>query len=546
MNVTYASKNVTVRNNSNSDGSYSDYDGSGLNNLFFGKEYPFVSTNNIALGGATDLTFTLGIDKYSQSGDSQFRNSEFHIWLSNDGGTKWVEFTEYTFAGTAEGRWNVATANFTVPSGTESLSICFQVDVESVYRIDDFKLVSSSTAGTAVDFSAAVERDFSTEGGSTGGDVPVTPEVGEGTGEGTEASPYDALKAQSIAATLGSDEKITGVYVKGTIVEIKEVSTSYGNATYWITDATGAAKFYVYRGYGLGNTKFTATDDIKVGDTVVIYGDLMNYMSDSPQLGTGNYIVELSNGEGDSDDEEPAPEPEPVPGDVMTVTVAQFLAATDNEVEYQVSGTISGIYQVYNASYGNISIYISDETGEMLAYRVVCDGIEDPANTITKGDLITVRGKRTLYNDVPQMAQGGVIVAHTDVIVETPAGAATLSFADTANRTVFTTSQQVWEQNGVKLINDKSSSTSSVADYSAPARFYKSSKLTVECAGMTKIEFVCNNGSYATALSNSITTGTATVNGSVVTVVLSAPADSYVISTLSAQVRMDSMTVYSE
>ena len=244
--------------------------------------------------------------------------------------------------------------------------------------------------------------------------------------------------------------------------------------------------------------------------------------------------------------ENPVEEPV-VPEGPKVVTAAEFNAATDNDIEYQVSGTISGIYQAYNASYDNISIYISDETGEMLAYRLSCAGITDPANTLTKGDLITVKGKRTLYNEKPQMAQGGVIVEHTDVVIETPAGAAELSFANKANRTVFTTSQQVWEQNGVKLINDKASSTSDVADYAAPARFYKSSKITVEYAGMTKIEFVCNSGSYATALKSSITTGTVTVNGSVVTVELGAAADSYVISSLTGgQVRMDSLTVYAE
>ena len=242
------------------------------------------------------------------------------------------------------------------------------------------------------------------------------------------------------------------------------------------------------------------------------------------------------------------PVEEPVePAGPKVVTVAEFNAATDNTIEYQVSGTISGIYQAYNASYDNISLYISDETGEMLAYRVSCAGINDPANTLTKGDLITVRGMRTLYNENPQMAQGGVIVEHTDVVVEDPTGGATLSFADKANRTVFTTSQQVWEQNGVKLINDKGSSTSNVADYAAPARFYKSSKLTVEYPGMTKIEFVCNNATYATALKDAGLTGTVTVSGAIVTVVLPAAADSYVVESLSGgQVRMDSLTVYAE
>lgn len=229
------------------------------------------------------------------------------------------------------------------------------------------------------------------------------------------------------------------------------------------------------------------------------------------------------------------------------VTAAEFIAATDNDIEYQVSGTISGIYQAYDASYNNISIYISDATGEILAYRLSCVGITDPANTLTKGDLITVKGKRTLYNENPQMAQGCVIVEHKDVVIETPTGSATLSFANKANRTSFSSTQQVWEQNGIKLINDKGASTSNVADYAAPARFYKSSKITVQYPGMTKIEFICNNSSYATALKNSIPSGTVTVNGSVVTVVLASAEDSYVINSLTGgQVRMDSITVYSE
>ena len=56
----------------------------------------------------------------------------------------------------------------------------------------------------------------------------------------------------------------------------------------------------------------------------------------------------------------------------------------------------------------------------MLAFRLSCEGIEDPANTITVGDLITVKGNRTLYNGTAQMAAGGVIVEHTDVVIEGP------------------------------------------------------------------------------------------------------------------------------
>lgn len=116
------------------------------------------------------------------------------------------------------------------------------------------------------------------------------------TGDGTEASPYSAAKANEVASALGAEEKKTGVYVQGIVKEIKELSAQYGNATYWIVDEGGETTFYVYRGKYLGNTSFKSEDQLKVGDKVVVYGDLMNYMGDSPQLGQGNYIVNL-NGE---------------------------------------------------------------------------------------------------------------------------------------------------------------------------------------------------------------------------------------------------------
>ena len=136
-------------------------------------------------------------------------------------------------------------------------------------------------------------------------------------------------------------------------------------------------------------------------------GYVVNYVATNPNMAGG---------------EEPEPEPEPEPEGPKVVTVAEFLAAADDEtIEYQVSGEITGIYQSYNSQYNNIAIYITDETASMLAFRLSCEGIEDPANTITVGDLITVKGYRTLYNEAPQMAAGGVIVEHTDVVIEGPA-----------------------------------------------------------------------------------------------------------------------------
>ena len=125
---------------------------------------------------------------------------------------------------------------------------------------------------------------------------------------------------------------------------------------------------------------------------------------------------------------------------------------------------------------------------------------------------------------------------------------ATLSFANKAQRTSFSTSKQVWEQNGIKLTNDKGSSSSNVADYANPARFYKSSKITIDAPGnIDKIEFTCNGGSYATALKSSIknTEATASVNGSVVTAIPVNTGTSFTIASLTGgQVRMNSLKVY--
>ena len=233
-NVTYAYSGVSARNNSNSDGSYSDYEGSGMNNLFFGSDAYF-AVKGIALGGTTDLTLTFGTEKYSSSAGSVFTNSEYHIWLSNDGGQKWVEFTDYTFAGgTTDGRWNVATANITVPAGTESLSICMQVDVASAYRLDDYKLVASATPGTSVDFTAAVEKEFTAGGEEGGGEGGVTPPSGDAT-------------LMTIAEVLqaGSSALPDGAYIEAVVISDRALNNLTSKKGLYVQDETAGLQFYL-------------------------------------------------------------------------------------------------------------------------------------------------------------------------------------------------------------------------------------------------------------------------------------------------------------
>ena len=108
----------------------------------------------------------------------------------------------------------------------------------------------------------------------------------------TPETAYTVAKAlELIAAGEGLDAK---VYVKGQITSIKEVSASFGNATYDISDdATAANKLTVYRGYFYDNGKFTSSDQIKVGNVVVVYGKLVNYNNNTPQV-TNSSIYSLN------------------------------------------------------------------------------------------------------------------------------------------------------------------------------------------------------------------------------------------------------------
>lgn len=266
--VTYAYKAMSTRSNSKSDSNYSDYEGSGSNNLFFGSNAYFV-IQNITLSGATKLQFTFGTEKYSQDNGSIFMNSEFHIWLSKDA-NKWVELTDYVFAGgETEGRWNIASANFSVPSGTDKLSICMTTDVASSYRIDDLKLVIAETAGTSVDFSGAVEKNF-----------------GEGTSTGSKP---ESKGKKTVAEFIAAADNNNYYELTGTVSGFNPTYCSFD-----ITDDTG--KIYVYS--VLDESKSEWSSKIQNGGKVTIYGKYLYYENKSQHEVVDAYIVSFTPGEG--------------------------------------------------------------------------------------------------------------------------------------------------------------------------------------------------------------------------------------------------------
>ncbi len=112
---------------------------------------------------------------------------------------------------------------------------------------------------------------------------------------GTEADPYNISDVFKLLSTLGTATS-SEIYAKGTITSIKEVSTEYKNATYYIGDDSTTETIQVFRGKYLNGADFTSTDQIQVGDEVVIKGKVKVFVKDNietKEFDTASSIISL-------------------------------------------------------------------------------------------------------------------------------------------------------------------------------------------------------------------------------------------------------------
>ena len=194
--------------------------------------------------------------------------------------------------------------------------------------------------------------------------------------------------------------------------------------------------------------------------------------------------------------------------------------------------------------HNDVTVYINDVINVTTPHT--CDFSDA---TCTEDSACTICGaagadKATGHTDVAD-SNGicDVCGQNVNVVIET----ATISFADKANRTEYSTSLQVWEQNGIKVTNNKAASSSNVGDYANPARFYKGSEVIIEKAGMTKIVIDCSGletkYNVWVASIGTISGATVTAVDSTVVIEFDAPVDSFTIAKTSAQARAASITV---
>ncbi len=199
-------------------------------------------------------------------------------------------------------------------------------------------------------------------------DVPDVPATDQ-TGEGTVESPYNVAKALALTTALSENDKIENVYVKGTISAVKEISTSFGNATYSIVDSEGGTSLDVFRGYWLNGDKFTSENQLEAGAEVIVFGNLVNYKGNTPQFAQGNRVYSYNGQTGGDTPDTPTGE------ETELYTMLQPTAAeidwTFDEGTLPEGLTYIWQWKEYNgAHYLNGSAYAAGSAHASLAYAV--------------------------------------------------------------------------------------------------------------------------------------------------------------------------------
>ena len=109
---------------------------------------------------------------------------------------------------------------------------------------------------------------------------------------GTEADPYSVADARRVIDVMETAE---GVYATGIVSEIVTAyNATYGNITYNISidGSTAADQLQAYRGKGVNGENFSSANDIKVGDEVVVKGNLKKH-STIYEFDADNQLVSL-------------------------------------------------------------------------------------------------------------------------------------------------------------------------------------------------------------------------------------------------------------
>lgn len=375
------------------------------------------------------------------------RNEPFNVASAkqNLGKTAWVEGY---IVGYIDGNAYEAGAKFAVPSSAETeVIIADAPDVTDATQCMPIQLpvgairsslelyANPSMLKKKVKLFGSIETYFGTPGLKstscaivddkvigTDPDAPEQP-AAEPTGNGTMDAPFNIAAVlnytNALAADVASDKE---VYFKGIVSTTTDISTSYNNATFYVSDdGTSSHQFYVFRCLGINRGDITSADMIKVGDEVLMCGKVVNYKGNTPEtVQKEAYIVSINGntGSGETPDQPGGGETPDIDNSAESpFTVAQanaFIKAGQGlDQEVYVKGVITEIKEV-STSYGNATYFINDAgatSGQLEVYRgYSIGGAKFKSETEIKvGDEVIVFGKLVDYNGTYEFTTGSQI-----------------------------------------------------------------------------------------------------------------------------------------
>lgn len=108
---------------------------------------------------------------------------------------------------------------------------------------------------------------------------------------GTLSRPYTVAEAR---AAIDSGEGVENVYVAGIISQIDSFNSTYSSITYWISDdGSTTNQFEVYSGKGLNGADFESKDDVAIGASVVVFGNIQKH-NDTYEFNYDNELASYS------------------------------------------------------------------------------------------------------------------------------------------------------------------------------------------------------------------------------------------------------------
>lgn len=146
-------------------------------------------------------------------------------------------------------------------------------DDESDDDVSEF-IVSSPDMSTAGQKTVTVSYTYGETTKTASYQITVTQPAPE---KGTENNPYTVAEARSAIDSFGT---LSNKYTEGIIYRVDSYNSTYHSITYWISDdGSNSSGLQIYGGLGLNGAGFSSKDDLSIGDTVVVKGNLKKYNS---------------------------------------------------------------------------------------------------------------------------------------------------------------------------------------------------------------------------------------------------------------------------